>query len=74
MTPQTAKAWHGFWIAIGMGIATALETRFLTGLPETTVAWRALLNTCIAAGLVAGIGWWVRRQPTTHPPNGPGAG
>ena len=73
MTPQAAKAWHSLGIAVGMGLATALETRFLTGLPDTVSAWRGLLNTCIAAGLVAGIGWWVRRQPTT-PPNGPTAG
>jgi len=69
MTSQTAKALHGLVIAVGMGLATALETRFLTGLPETAAAWRGLLNTCLAAGLVGGIGWWIRRQPTT-PPNG----
>ncbi len=70
MTPRAAKALHGLGIAVGMGVATALETRLLTGLPGTAVAWRALLNTCLAAGLVAGLGWWVRRQPTT-PQNGP---
>ena len=70
MTSQTAKAWHGFWVAIGMGVATALETRFITGLPGDAKAWLTLLNACVAAGLVGGIGWWVRRQPTT-PPNGP---
>ena len=70
MTTQTAKALHGLYIAVGMGIATALETRFLTGLPETTAAWRGLLNTCLAAAMVGGIGWWMRRQPTTPPGNG----
>ena len=39
MTSQTAKALHGLVIAVGMGLATALETRFLTGLPETAAAW-----------------------------------
>ena len=70
MTPQTAKAWHGFWVAVGMGIATALETRFLSGLPVAVAAWRLVLNSAIAAGLVGGIGWWIRRQPTTPPGNG----
>ena len=44
MTPQAAKVWHGFWVAIGMGVATVLETRFLTGLPDTVAAWRGLLE------------------------------
>ena len=70
MTPATAKALHGVGIAIGIGVATALETRFLTGLPETVAAWRGLLNTCLAGGLVAGLGWWIRRQPTTPPGGG----
>ena len=70
MTSQTAKTLHGLVIALAMGAATALETRFLTGLPETVAAWRGLLNTCVAAALVGGIGWWVRRQPTTPPGNG----
>ena len=70
MTPQTAKAWHGFWVSIGIGFATALEAKLMTGLPVDAAAWRLLLNTCIAAALVGGIGWLIRRRPTT-PPNGP---
>ena len=70
MTPKTAKAWHSLGVALSIGLATAAETAFLTGLPTTTKAWLALGNSCLSATLVAGFGWWIRRQPTT-PPNGP---
>ena len=73
MTSKTAKAWHTFGAAIGIGLATAVETRFLSGFPVGVAAWRGVLNLCLSAVIVAGAGWWIRGRPTT-PPNGPTAG